>query len=161
MALASLQSDRTWGEAQRDLQDVMRKWDKEFMPPILKQTQQDQYLTVRYVVHNQWVSVSSRSWVGQRNWEARNLIAVVQALDAVRKAEQRGLVGLLAEVVKYHALPSGDWDPRRELGVSAAATAAELRAAYLNRAKLTHPDSGGTDESFRRVQKAAQELGVA
>jgi hypothetical protein len=98
--------------------------------------------------------------VGQRNWEARNLIAVVQALDAVRKAEQRGLVGLLAEVVKYHALPPAGWDPRRELGVSAAATTAELRAAYLNRAKLTHPDSGGTDESFRRVQKAAQELGI-
>jgi len=131
------------------------------MPPILANTKRDGFLTVRYVVRNQWVSVSSRSWVGQHNWEARNLIAIVQALDAVRKAEQRGLVGLLAEVVKYHALPPADWDPRRELGVSASATREEMHAAYLNRAKLTHPDSGGTDESFRRLQRAAQELGVA
>lgn len=40
------------------------------------------------------------------------------------------------------------------LGVGRRATTREIRAAYLAKAKALHPDVGGDDEEFARVQKA-------
>ncbi|GAA0510949.1 DnaJ domain-containing protein [Halorubrum aquaticum] len=61
-----------------------------------------------------------------------------------------------------------DWDPdpersRRsdrvadayaELGLSTDADADEVKRAYRERVKETHPDRGGDEEAFRRVQEA-------
>lgn len=40
------------------------------------------------------------------------------------------------------------------LGVDADADEAALRAAYRERVKEVHPDRGGSDEAFRRIQEA-------
>ena len=61
-----------------------------------------------------------------------------------------------------------DWGPHRsagggrdpvvaafaELDVSTDADAAEVKSAYRERVKETHPDQGGDEESFRRVREA-------
>ena len=44
------------------------------------------------------------------------------------------------------------------LGVTRAAGAAEIRAAYRRAAKRAHPDQGGSNEAFLLVQKAAEFL---
>lgn len=49
-------------------------------------------------------------------------------------------------------------NPYTVLGVTAAATPDEIRAAYRRRAKETHPDAGGSDEAFRAVQDAYETL---
>ena len=49
-------------------------------------------------------------------------------------------------------------DPYRVLGVSPAATAAEIKAAYRSLVKQHHPDVGGEAEAFRRVNDAYQLL---
>ncbi len=40
------------------------------------------------------------------------------------------------------------------LGLTPTATTAEIKAAYLRLARLTHPDVGGTASLFRRVEEA-------
>lgn len=45
------------------------------------------------------------------------------------------------------------------LGVTAAASAEEVKAAYRRRARETHPDCGGCREEFQRVQHAYEILG--
>ncbi len=60
-----------------------------------------------------------------------------------------------------------DWGPRRpaggddavtaafaELDVATDADATEVKSAYRERVKETHPDQGGDEESFRRVREA-------
>lgn len=44
------------------------------------------------------------------------------------------------------------------LGVTRNASAEEIRAAYRRAAKQAHPDRGGSNEAFLRVQKAAEVL---
>ena len=44
------------------------------------------------------------------------------------------------------------------LGVTRSASAEEIRAAYRRAAKKAHPDQGGSDEAFRRIQAAAEIL---
>ena len=47
---------------------------------------------------------------------------------------------------------------RRTLGLSAGASAAEVRSAYRRLAKLHHPDKGGDAEAFQHVQRAYERL---
>ena len=47
---------------------------------------------------------------------------------------------------------------RAILGVGPDATAAEIRAAYRRKAKLAHPDLGGSKEAFLRVHTAVDAL---
>lgn len=45
-------------------------------------------------------------------------------------------------------------DAFAELGVSAGASAEEVRRAYRERVKEVHPDQGGDEDEFRRVREA-------
>lgn len=47
---------------------------------------------------------------------------------------------------------------RRTLGLSAGASATEVRSAYRRLAKLHHPDRGGDAEAFQHVQRAYERL---
>ncbi|QZP37494.1 J domain-containing protein [Halobaculum magnesiiphilum] len=53
-------------------------------------------------------------------------------------------------------MPPGD--ARRTLGVDADASGSEVKAAYRDRVKETHPDSGGDEEEFKRVNRAYETL---
>ncbi|MFC6787803.1 J domain-containing protein [Halobaculum halobium] len=53
-------------------------------------------------------------------------------------------------------MPPGD--ARRTLGVDADASQSEVKAAYRDRVKETHPDSGGDEDEFKRVNRAYETL---
>lgn len=53
-------------------------------------------------------------------------------------------------------MPPGD--ARRTLGVDADASESAVKAAYRDRVKETHPDSGGDEEEFKRVNRAYETL---
>jgi hypothetical protein len=50
--------------------------------------------------------------------------------------------------------------PYEVLGVSPAASQDDLRKAYRRLARMTHPDLGGSPETFRRVQLAWERIGT-
>ncbi len=53
---------------------------------------------------------------------------------------------------------SGD-DPWSVLGVTKGATAAEIKSAYRRKVMSAHPDHGGTQAEFEKVQAAYEKLG--
>lgn len=60
-------------------------------------------------------------------------------------------------------LPAGDGSmttdqPHEILGVSPDAPDDEVKAAYRRRVKTCHPDLGGSEETFSRVQRAYEEM---
>lgn len=53
----------------------------------------------------------------------------------------------------------GDDDPWAILGIKKGASATEVKTAYRKRSKETHPDAGGTQAAFEKVQAAYEQLG--
>ncbi|MFC7098311.1 J domain-containing protein [Halobaculum marinum] len=53
-------------------------------------------------------------------------------------------------------MPRGD--ARRTLGVDPGASQSEVKSAYRDRVKETHPDSGGDEDEFKRVNRAYETL---
>ena len=95
-----------------------------------------------------------------------NLREVYLWVNETRMREQRP-VETADDAFAAARLPSGDeedaivvsnFDPYDVLGVDPSATEAEVKAAYNERVKEAHPDSGGSDEEFKRVQAARDEL---
>lgn len=107
-----------------------------------------------------------------------NLRAIAMHLEALRGMERWGVGSLDQAFAGYQALPDPDaprswWDvldlsPADVQGLRTlgAATAGEvLLREYRNRAKVVHPDAGGTQDAFVELQRAYDtgraELGVA
>lgn len=50
-------------------------------------------------------------------------------------------------------------NPHEVLGVPKGASEAEIRKAYLNSARIHHPDKGGDAEAFKELRNAYEALG--
>lgn len=86
-----------------------------------------------------------------------NLWAIVKHIEALRGQERWGVGSLDQAFAGYAALPDPDtrswWDV---LGVAQTATNDEIKKAYLNLAKIHHPDAGGDPLMFDQITKAYQ-----
>lgn len=84
-----------------------------------------------------------------------NLWAIVKHIEALRGQERWGVGSLDQAFAGYAALPDPNAVPWWSvLGVAETATNEQIRAAYLQKAKVTHPDAGGDAMQFDQVQKA-------
>lgn len=109
-------------------------------------------------------------------WEEKQLCIAVDRYDSVqenlqaihliiesRRTELRhGGLHLLRQAFSgFKALPesSGSETWYKILGVKANATADEIKAAYVSKAKTAHPDAGGSSELFNKI-KTAYEQGM-
>ncbi len=95
------------------------------------------------------------------NRVADNLYAIAKTIEALRGIDRWGAKDMVsAAFTGFQALPevggtggSASWWV--ELGIDALERDPEaIRAAYKTRARATHPDTGGSDEEFHRVQEA-------
>lgn len=153
-----------WPELERRLKENFDKWPsmiETFIPPKYRASQAQGFVTVDYMARGDWHTAKCSSF----STAAENLHALVLAFEAVRKADQRGIAGLFAEVASsVAALPDpNSGNPHlRTLGLSGIGhTRAEILSAYRAALKRTHPDHGGTAEEFQRVQAAGKGLGIA
>ena len=85
-----------------------------------------------------------------------NVWAIAKHIEALRGQERWGVGSLEQAFRGYQALPErseiADW--WTTLGVPVNASRDQVRAAYANLAKRHHPDAGGEQENFLRVQRA-------
>lgn len=94
------------------------------------------------------------------NLVEHNLRAIVRHLDALRSMERWGVGSLDQAFAGYAALPeeaTGEpwW---KTLGLAAPpATEGDIRAAYRDAARSAHPDAGGSQQAFVRVQRALEQ----
>ncbi len=93
-------------------------------------------------IESRWARAWARVLVGQPPWMEKDAAAETASSSGRQNAETTG------------THPGSVWSI---LGVTAGATAAELRRAFRQRALETHPDKGGTADSFRLVQRAYEE----
>lgn len=91
---------------------------------------------------------------------AENLRAIAMHLEALRGMERWGVGSLDQAFAGYAALPESSsaecwWSV---LGCQQAPKSTdELRAVYLAAAKRSHPDAGGSNDAFLRVQRAFEQ----
>lgn len=173
--VGDLHTNKTFADSLADLKEIFRKWGiNDYILPTSKgAAQAGGSVSIEFVVNERWVPLTCAKFQWSKDAPARNLRALVMALDAARLAEQRGIGELFAKVANaMYALPapksapgSNERGPERGaydvLGVSPAASKGVLLAAYRARVKETHPDlPTGDSEEFQLLQKAARELGI-
>lgn len=87
---------------------------------------------------------------------ADNLAAIAATLEAMRAIERHGGGTILERAfLGFAALPEHASQPWREvLGIEGTATLELVQSRFRTLIKLRHPDVGGTDEEFLKLQQA-------
>lgn len=158
MTLGHLNTNKTWTKSLRDLQVELSRWGiEDYVLPTFRECRASGEVSLQMARHGVWIYPRCRRFPTPE----QNLRAIVLAVEGVRKAEQRGIGELFAEVAKLLALPSGESDPYTVLGVSKGESdQSKLRTAYNARLFKVHPDHGGSSEAFHELQEAAKALGI-
>jgi hypothetical protein len=95
-----------------------------------------------------WARAWARVLIGRPPWGLRG------EGGASRSAHGRSGARSTGATRDAAANPTSIWET---LGITARATADELKRAFRERALATHPDRGGDAEAFRQVQHAFKE----
>lgn len=91
-------------------------------------------------------------------WE--NVYALAKGIEAMRGLERWGVSDFLNRAFTgFTALPEAVairywWTV---LGISRDASADEIKSAYRTKAKICHPDAGGSEEQFKELERAYRE----
>jgi hypothetical protein len=97
-----------------------------------------------------WARAWARVLLGRAPWGVRGP-------GAASSSAHRRSTGRSTTTNDARATTTSIW---ATLGITARATAADLKRAFHQRALATHPDRGGDPESFRQVQRAFKEAQV-
>lgn len=87
-----------------------------------------------------------------------NFRALYLCIEALRMQEVRGVGDMMATAYAQIAAPDTARDPYKVLGVRSGAPPEVIEASYKARAKLAHPDKGGTVEDMAALNAARDEL---
>jgi hypothetical protein len=94
-----------------------------------------------------WARAWARVLLGRPPWGVR---AAVAASSSAGRRSGGGSTTATTSAARATSI----WET---LGITARATAADLKRAFRQRALATHPDRGGDAEAFRQVQSAFKE----
>lgn len=83
-----------------------------------------------------------------------NLRAIHKTIEAMRGVERWGASDMMERAFSaFEALPAPK-TPWEILGVQRGASEAEIQSAYRNKARMAHPDSGGSTAAMAEVNAA-------
>jgi hypothetical protein len=99
-----------------------------------------------------WARAWARVLIGRPPWGVRAGGAV--SSSARSRSSGRSTTATTDGAGPSATITTSIWET---LGVTAQATADELKRAFRQRALATHPDRGGDAEAFRQVQRAFKE----
>ena len=92
---------------------------------------------------------------------ADNIVAIAKHVEAIRGMERWGVANVAQMFAGFAALPpasgpivEGQPPWYHVLGVEEAASLADIERAYRHKARIAHPDTGGSHEEFLRLQDA-------
>lgn len=86
-----------------------------------------------------------------------NLRALYLALDATRKAAQRGILEELATIATALLTPGVIKRPAWEvLGIAESSSVQVAEAVYKMQARQRHPDTGGSDAEMKELNEAIE-----
>ena len=90
---------------------------------------------------------------------ADNIAALAAHIDALRRIERYGVGTIEQALAGYKALPAdsaADWRNVFGFTMQQRISAEEVQSAYRERAKVAHPDKGGTEEMMSHVNRARE-----
>lgn len=88
---------------------------------------------------------------------ADNIGAIAAHIDALRRVERYGVGTIEQALSGYKALPqdtASNWRNVFGFGLDQVVTMAQVQSAFETRAKMAHPDKGGTDEAMSHLNRA-------
>ncbi len=90
---------------------------------------------------------------------AWNLYAIFRDIGAQRARMRWGCTNVEQAFRGYVAIPerAGGLSWWEVLGINPAAAAEQIKEAYRQRSMIEHPDKGGSNERFQRLQKAYEQ----
>jgi len=120
----------------------------------------DPGVVVRFQKDGEDMAAACDAWTSPRD----NAQDLYHYLNETRMMEQRGTVTAEHEYEKLR-LPSGDEDavvgepsPHVVLGVERDASSDEITDAYRDKLTEVHPDHGGSEDAFKRLQSAKEAM---
>lgn len=165
----------TRSAAFQNVLDELRKWDgvtdvqldsgaehqkRNPNKPYARASFDDPGVVVYFTKDGEQMAAGCDRWDNPRD----NAQDLYHYLHETRMQEQRGTVTAESEYRKLR-LPSGDPDsvvadqpPHEVLGVASDAPAAVVKGAYRELLKERHPDHGGSQTEFERLQKAKEAM---
>ena len=148
-----LKTNKTPQETRADIEDVFNKWGvSDWNAPFDRKTYQ-RVATVRFVINGEEKRLSCDRFSEYHV----NLRAIYLALAELRLASQRGILEQFRQFFKE--LPAAGEstaiaDPYKVMGVTPETPVEVVDAAFRALAKSAHPDTGGSEEQFKRLQRA-------
>ncbi len=97
------------------------------------------------------------------NWVQDNMRAIGLHVAAIRGMQRWGVGELEQAFAGYEALPpsASKSKPKNEwwevLGIAKSASGKEIKEAYLNLAKIHHPDNGGDNQKMIEINSAYEQ----
>jgi hypothetical protein len=120
-----------------------------------RSTPSDPGVAVYWVRNGRQEVMACDRWL--ETWE--NMRAVYHAIEGLRAMERAGATQIMERAFTAFQLPAPAADWRSVLGVEVGMTpsADYLRKLFRDLAAAHHPDRGGSEEEFKRVQGAFRE----
>lgn len=158
-----LTTDKTWSATATELADCFRKWGvKDYMVtndlPVRSRTKQYQTLSERQVVLKCIKDGTPVQLVMDKQSRAvDNFRVLYLAVEAMRMNDQRGLTDVVRQA--YAQLPAPvEQSAYTIVGARPEWSMAQIEAAYRNRARLVHPDAGGTATGMQELNAAMDQI---
>lgn len=154
--ISIIKTQKTVSQTLADLRRLFRKWEIEDWEPI--PAEQGPGYAIRYLRNNSWTEVGSY----YQPTKAMNLRVCHQVIDYMFRWETRGVTGLIrgtafmgGELVATRAPGRESFDEAcAVLGIDPEASWDEIKRVYQVKVQYAHPDRGGDEERFKRIQRA-------
>jgi DnaJ-domain-containing protein 1 len=158
-----LRTEISWSETLAALGETMRKWgvrEWSVTPATMSskiarkvfQTMEERTVTLRYLKNGAEVVLA----MSKQDRAVDNLRVLYLAIEAMRLNEARGIADVIREAYLQLPSPSQHSDPYEVLGVRPDSPIEVIEAAYRARAKMIHPDKGGSEEEMRSLNEAME-----
>lgn len=149
-------SNRTWLQAQKDLERLFRKWGvTEF--DISRETDGSCTVTWYPAGANKTVELKSSDQPEPR----LNMVKLFLGIEAMELAERRGLASIASSyyaqttaLVEHESTRTDRYAPYAVLDVSVTAPQEVVDAAYKAKINRAHSDKGGNDADAARINVA-------
>lgn len=159
----SLWTRRSWSETKADIAEMFTKWRVQSWAISCPSgrynsanlSEEDREVTIAYEhpVHG-LRELSYRRQLRPMD----NLRVLYLALDSIRLNEARGIADIVREAYLSLPAPMRQRDPYEVLGVRPDAPRHVIEAAYRARARVVHPDAGGSDAEMAALNAAWEAL---
>lgn len=122
------------------------------LPYVGRRIPDDPGVAVYWVRNGKQEVMACDKWL--RPWE--NMRAIYHAIEGLRAMERAGATQIMERAFQAFALPSPASSWREILGVEPGLTpsADYLRRLFRAKCRRHHPDMGGNEEEFKRIQGA-------